>query len=125
MNIKINNDVFDICDRLKEIDYNYFIVYNTKKNRFEVHNSAQKQTFCLVVPFNKLDARLVGYTRKTRRENAEKIIKEIEENNKKLEVECKRQQSDEMSWKLKEMYDYANNKSYDVNFSDAYKTKWA
>ena len=124
MLVNITTDVFDILSRLKAIDSNYFIVFNTNKQRYEVHNSGQKQTFCLTVPFNKIDARLVPYVRKTRRENADKLIKEMEIHNEKLEQEIKRVQNDEASWKLKEMFDYANKKNNDVNFNDAYKDKW-
>ena len=124
MLVNITTDVFDILSRLKAIDSNYFIVFNTNKHRYEVHNSGQKQTFCLTVPFNKIDARLVPYVRKTRRENADMLIKEMEIHNEKLEQEIKRVQNDEASWKLKEMFDYANKKNNDVNFNDAYKDKW-
>ena len=124
MLVNITTDVFDILSRLKAIDNNYFIVYNTNKQRYKVHNSGQKRTFFLVVPFNKIDARLVPYVRKTRRENADKLIKEMEIHNEKLEQEIKRVQNDEARWKLKEMYDYANKKNNDVNFNDAYKDRW-
>ena len=36
MKIKIESDVFDIVDRIKEIDDGYFIIYDTQKNKFEI-----------------------------------------------------------------------------------------
>jgi hypothetical protein len=39
MRIKIENDLFDICNRIKEIDDGYFIIYDTEKDRFEVHST--------------------------------------------------------------------------------------
>lgn len=122
MLIKILEDVHDITRRLKEIDTDYFVVYNSTKKCFEVHNSSQKHTYCLTIPFKTLDSRAVDLTIKTRRENIEKILKEIDENNNKLEKENLRKLKDKTTYKLKEMYDYANTHQ---EIKDAYTTKWA
>lgn len=88
MNIKIENDVFDIVKRIKEIDSNYFVVFNKKKLKFELHHSAQPlTTYCLTFPYECLDTRCVDLTYKTRQQNKEKLIKEMEEENEKLEKE--------------------------------------
>ena len=124
MLIRIFEDVFDITKRLKEIDESYFVVYNTQKKKYEVHSSKQKNTYCLTVPTKTLDSRTVGLTLKTRRENYEKILKEIDETNEKIEKESKRQIDDLCEFKAKEMFSYS--KSHDeINFDDAYKTRWA
>lgn len=124
MLIRIFEDVFDITKRLKEIDESYFVVYNTQKKKYEVHSSKQKNTYCLTVPTKTLDSRIVGLTLKTRRENYEKILKEIDETNEKIEKESKRQIDDLCEFKAKEMFSYS--KSHDeINFDDAYKTRWA
>ena len=82
---KIENDTFDICDRLKSIDEGYFVVFNTKRDRYEVHNSFQRETFCFVVPYKQLDSRTVDFCLKTRRQNAMQFFKEIDEHNQALE----------------------------------------
>ena len=41
MKIKLIYDVYNISKRIKEIDKDYYIVYDTSKNKFEVHNSSQ------------------------------------------------------------------------------------
>ncbi|MCM1043169.1 MAG: hypothetical protein NC350_03040 [Corallococcus sp.] len=78
----ITSDLFDISSRLKEIDSNYFVCYNRKAQRYEVHNGRQRgNTFCLAVPYGCLDARTVDLVRKTRVENAEKLWEEMERHN--------------------------------------------
>ena len=125
MLIKILRDAFDISKRLKQIDNGYFVCFNTVKQRFEVHNKKQRQTFCLVVPFESLDSRLLTYVRKTRKQNFDAIIKEMETHNEKLEKENKRVVLDKSSFMLNEMFSYALHHEGDINFLDAYKTKWA
>lgn len=84
----ICSDVFDIAHRLKQIDSRYFVVYNTVKRRYEVHNSGQKgNTFCLVVPYDCLDARTLDYVRRTRVSNSKELIEQIEADNARLQRE--------------------------------------
>lgn len=84
--IAIQSDTFYIRERLKEIDESYFLVYNFKKEKFEVHSSALSgNTYCLTVPYPVLDERTLFLVRKTRATNVDKIIKEMEEENEKKE----------------------------------------
>ena len=83
---EILNDVFFISDRIKEIDENYKIYFNSEKNKFEIHNIGQiGDSYCLTVPFQYLDGRTLEFVRKTLSINGEKIIEEIDRNNKKIE----------------------------------------
>ena len=124
MLIKILEDTHDITRRLREIDKDYFIVYNTDRKCYEVHNYSQKNTFCLSIPYGSLDARTISLTLKTRREFLDKILAEIDKNNEKLEKDAKKEILDKTSWKLKEMFDFASRNEAE-NFDDAYITKWA
>lgn len=91
MLIKILSDNLFITSRLKEIDSSYFVVFNTKTNKYEVHSKRQAEnTFCVGLPFSKLDERTIDYVLKTRVENIEKIIQNIEKNNKKIEKNNKK-----------------------------------
>lgn len=82
----INNDVYFISQRIKDIDKNYFIVFNRLKNKYEVHAFAQQGgTYCFTIPFDSLDERVLDYTLKTRSQNITQIIKEIDEANQKLQ----------------------------------------
>ena len=50
----------------------------------------------MALPFERLDARTLTYARKTRLENLEKIIAEIEEENARLEIQKNRETRDKI-----------------------------
>lgn len=84
--ILLENDPYYIASRIKQVDENYFIVYNKRRQCFELHNSNQLfSTYALTIPYSQLDERTIFLARRTRRENAEKLIKEMDENNERLE----------------------------------------
>ena len=86
MKIKICHDVYNISNRIKLIDRNYYIVYNTSKNKFEVHNSHQLGgSYCLTLPYEIIDERTLNYVHESKSENIEKILKNIEKENKQKE----------------------------------------
>lgn len=88
--ILLENDPYYISSRIKEIDENYFIVYSTCNKRFELHNAGQLfSTFALTIPYSELDERTISLARKTRKENADKLIREMDEYNSKLEKKMK------------------------------------
>lgn len=83
--IQISNDLFDIVNRLKEIDADYAVYYNAAASCFEVHSSRQRgNTLCLKVPYEKLDARTVDLVQATRVQNAKKLFLQMENDNAKL-----------------------------------------
>lgn len=85
MKIQLLTDNYFITERLKEIDDSYFVLYNTKIKRYELHSSTQLfTTYCLTFPFDALDERALDHARKSRCENREKLIKEMEMENDKL-----------------------------------------
>ncbi len=81
---RIRHDLFGIAKRLKSIDRRYELFFNRKKNRYEIYANWAMQ---MALPFERLDARTLTYARKTRLENLEKIIAEIEEENARLEIQ--------------------------------------
>ena len=86
MLIELKSDALFIGERLKEIDKSYYLVFNTIKNKYEVHSSKQVGcTYCLTCPNEALDERLVELTKKTRRENLSELLKEIDKENERLE----------------------------------------
>ena len=82
--VLITNDLFDIAWRLRSVNDDYRVYFNTAKNRYEVH-SAKEKTLEFVVPYDQLDARTLEYARYSRVENAELIFGEIERHNAKLQ----------------------------------------
>lgn len=84
--ILITNDLFDISARLKSINPNYVLYYNPFNTRYEVHNVCQRgNTLAFIVPYDELDARTLDYACKTHVSNVDEIVKEVEQNNKKLD----------------------------------------
>ena len=86
--IKIESDPYFICQRLREIDDSYFVVYNKNSRAFEVHSSDQVGgTFCFVVRYDDLDDRTLDYARRTRAERQNQVIEELDRENARLERE--------------------------------------
>ncbi|GHU99273.1 hypothetical protein FACS1894211_04390 [Clostridia bacterium] len=77
----IENDVFDVARRIREIDSDYFVVFDRKLRRFEVHHRRQSDTLALVIPWPSLDCRAVPLVLRTRVENADKLWREMERQN--------------------------------------------
>ncbi len=83
MKIKIDHDVYEIAKRIKYIDKDYYIVFDTSKQNFEVHNLAQiDNTYCLTIPYNTLDIRTLQYVYESMSTNIERIVETIENDNK-------------------------------------------
>ena len=81
----IENDLFDISNRIKAIDKKYYVVYNITRKKFEVHYKRSSNTYELTIPYDALDARAVWFVLKTRMQNKKAIFEEIEKSNEKLE----------------------------------------
>jgi len=85
MKIKLTYDVYNISKRIKEIDKGYYIVFNTSKAKFEVHNSLQLGgSYCLTLPYTSLDERTLKHVRKTSCANIDYVLNEIENDNNKI-----------------------------------------
>lgn len=82
----VKNDLYDIAKRLKEIDDGYFIFYNYRKGRYEVHSTKQVgSSLALVVPYNTLDGRTLTLVRRTSIERMDKIMEENRRKNARIE----------------------------------------
>lgn len=95
--IFIENDNLFICQRLQQIDPSYRIVFNLKKRKYEVHSVEQfGESYCFTLPYDFLDERAVDFALKTRRENSDKIIAEIDNYNEKLYNQILKQEVDKL-----------------------------
>ena len=84
--MKIFSDVYNISNRIKDIDKSYYIVYDASKGKFEIHSSQQIGTsYCLTLPYEKLDERALKYVRQTMSANIDELLEKIENDNKILE----------------------------------------
>lgn len=87
MKIEVKNDVFDIVKRIKNIDADYFVMFDTKRQVFELHCKNQYQnSFCLTL-YECLDERSISKTLMTRKQNKDKLFEEITKNNHRLKGE--------------------------------------
>lgn len=122
---EIKTNVFHIPERLKEIDAGYFVVRNHEKRRFEVHHRFQPHTtYCLTVPYGELDERTVVLVRKTAWQNAEKLIAEMEEHNRKLQKQNTLADVESVQ-KTKEVLSYLNqHESKEWVDKDAFSTRF-
>ncbi len=87
--IEILNDLYDIANKIKQINPCYKIFRNEQKHRFEIHSKRGNNLVLeLVLPFDKLDYRTVNLVNKTKIENADALFEEIEKTNNKLSGGC-------------------------------------
>lgn len=90
--IVLQGDVFDICQRLKEVDETYFVVFNFNRKKFEVHSSLQRgSSYCFTIPYDCLDDRTIDFARKTSVARIDQLIKEIDQQNENLEKQMQKQ----------------------------------
>lgn len=122
MKIKIIEDVFDIVSRIKEIDDGYFIVFDTDKGCYEIHNTKQKNTYCLTI-LKDLDSRALDLVLVTNIEHIDNIIDDIDKNNIKIEENVQKTRKSQADYMVREIYDFCNNssKKFDDN---VFQTEW-
>lgn len=83
MKIRINSDVYDICNRIRDIDRDYLIVFDTNKDLYEVHNLSQVgSSYCFTIPYKYLDSRVLDMTNETMSKNIDTILARIDNDNK-------------------------------------------
>lgn len=120
----ITNDLFDIANRLKVLDVNYFVVYNKLKRKYEVHHKKQKEDSFAFSVENKLDARAIKKAIVTSIKHANKILSQIEKQNSLLQKKEVDLLLDQNMIRFKNYIDYANAKSCDINFDLINENKW-
>lgn len=106
----ITQDLFDISQRLKEIDGNYTLHFNAKKGKFELHG--KEDVLLIVFPYDRIDARMITHARRTRVERSKELIHEMEEHNARLEESRQRTENEFYLEKFKETAEkyYISNK---------------
>lgn len=78
MKIVVKNDVFNICERIKNFKREYKIYFNTKSQLFELFET---NNFVMTLPFKFLDVRVLEYVScQLKKSNAQKL-KEVEDYN--------------------------------------------
>lgn len=93
MKIKITHDLFDIAERVKEINKNYEIYFDTVLQKYVLTAFGVHQS---IIPYDELDVRTLDYVYETRIENAEKVLEDIDRHNAKKERESNKKVKDEI-----------------------------
>ena len=110
--IPVVSHAMDIPDRIRELDKGYFVMFNTKIQKYEVwHRGDGEGVLECVLPYDGLDERAVRHVREHRLERMEQLIREIEEHNARLEAEAQKKWLDEAGDRTKEAFDYLRRRS--------------
>ena len=117
MKIKIESDVFDIAKRLKQINESYYILFDTSKQKFELHSKEQQNSYCFSYRF--LD---MVYTTNIR--YIDNIIEDIDKNNIEIERIGKQKTKSQTDYMLKEIYCFANNSSKELDEKTSFSSVW-
>ena len=101
----IKNDMFNISNRLKAIDSNYCVSFNTKTKKYEIY---YKRGFDfeleLVLPFDFLDSRTLRKVIESRVEKMAEIIKAMEEENMRIEEQNNKALKEELISRTKILF---------------------
>lgn len=124
MKIKIDSDVFDIIKRINEIDEGYFILFDLDKNKFELHNINQPNTYCLTYPYDNLDERMISLIYKTNSRYIDNIIEDIDKNNAVCEKERQDSAKCVADYMIREIYAFSNNSSKNLDDKKMFASVW-
>lgn len=123
--IPVKSNVYDIPQRLREIDSNYFVMYNTESDKFEVHHSKQiGGTLALNIPYSELDSRTLELVRKTSVENSKIIYDEMERNNKAIKDNANIKIMAEAEAKTRELFHYAKGSEHRETVPEEAIRRW-
>ena len=97
MKILVKSDTYNVCNRIKKFDSSYRLVFDTVSNMYEIYStnlhsvveliSGVPLSYVLKIPYQQLDERTIKCLYETSTNNIERIIKDIESNNQKIERE--------------------------------------
>ena len=82
----VTRNVFSIPERLKELDPRFFVMFNHKRQKYEVHVTGQQgTTLGLELPFPDLDYRAITYTRERMSDRLDELVKDMDRHNERLQ----------------------------------------
>ncbi len=124
MKIKIESDVFDIAKRVKQINENYYILFDTSKQKFELHSKEQQNSYCFSYPFQNLDNRFLDLVYTTNIKYIDNIVEDIDNNNREIEQREKQKTKSQTDYMLREIYSFANNSSKELDDKKSFSSIW-
>ena len=110
--IPVVNHALDIPVRLEELNRAFFVMFNVRTQKYEVHCADQPfETLACTLPYDELDARAIEYVREHSVERLETIIREIDEHNERLVQKEQEAVIDKANYKMREAFNYLKNNS--------------
>ena len=109
MKIKIESDVFDIIKRIKEIDENYFVIFNT---------------YCFTYPYENLDNRIIDLIYFSNVSNIDNIVEDIDNNNAKIEKDNMNSVKSSSDYMVREIYNFSKISSKNLDELKAFSSVW-
>jgi len=123
MKIRIDEDVFDITKRIKDFDEGYYIVFDTNRNVYELHNEYQSISYCLSIPYENLDSRVIDLLVYSNICNIDKIMLDIDTSNNDIERNSMNNVKNQADFMLREIYSFSSNSSKNLN-ANSFVTEW-
>lgn len=90
-------NTYDIPRRIKDYDSSFFVVFNTKKQRFEIHSLEypEGQTLSCTIPYTELDERAIQHLWKNDiRVHGKEIFRRLEANEEKARTRKEKELKD-------------------------------
>lgn len=122
--ILIKNDLFNISNRIKKIDKNYFICFNKTLKQFEVHHKKQPDTTFCFVAGKSLNASVLNKVIKTSVKFYLKNLKNMQEVNLQLNKKSEQNIKEKHMQMFKSLIDYSFKNIRQPNFENCFTTKW-
>ena len=108
------NDIYFINKRIKQINLNYKIFYNTLAKRYEVHDLSNPKHSLCVTTTNYPSFNLIKKLIITKRENIKTLISQIENDNSNLEQIKTNNLLDKSNEKFKEIINYSQKTTHSL-----------
>ncbi len=93
MKILVKNDLYDISDRLREINPNYRVYFDTDRQKFLL---MRNNVLELIFPYEELDERAIRHARYTSVQNIKEVLYDLDKENKDMEESSKKQAKDKL-----------------------------
>lgn len=104
--VEIRGDVFDIGNRVKEIDEGYSIRYNLITHNYELYHNRRGEQIQSVLPYKQLDKRTLDYIYETRIERMYPRLLVLEEEERLIEEKRIKTVSDAAAYKCAGLVSY-------------------
>lgn len=108
--IPITSNVYEIPERLADINENYFVMYDTDSSHYELHDSSlYGDTLLCIFPFDELDIRALNYVYENSYKTPEEVAYEVEEYNEKLAKKKEEEILCDANYKMRDAFNYLKN----------------